>query len=114
MSNHDRNYIGSLEALGFTLARSSKNHWKIYDGPVLVTTHGGSPSDYRGVKNLKAAIRRYQRAKEIGMAPRPPRPKRKCGACKGKGTVTKWTVDRKGKRISYEATCDNCGGQGET
>lgn len=48
------------------------------------------------------------------MAPRPPRPKRKCGACNGKGTVTVWTVDRKGKKISYEKTCGNCGGNGET
>jgi len=44
----------------------------------------------------------------------PPKKKRKCAACKGKGTVTKWTTDRHGKRISYEATCDVCKGEGET
>jgi DnaJ-class molecular chaperone len=39
---------------------------------------------------------------------------RRCGTCGGRGTVTAWTVDRKGKRISYEKRCDNCGGRGET
>lgn len=45
--------------------------------------------------------------------PRPPRPKRKCGACGGKGWTWEWTVDRKGKHIRYQKTCSACGGDGE-
>lgn len=35
-----------------------------------------------------------------------------CPTCNGKGTVTVWTTDRKGKRFSYEKTCGECGGKG--
>jgi DnaJ-class molecular chaperone len=46
--------------------------------------------------------------------PIPKRPKRKCGTCKGKGTIKEWTVDRKGKKISYDKICPTCNGNGET
>lgn len=43
---------------------------------------------------------------------RPAQPKPVCGKCNGAGTVKEWTVDRNGKRISYDKTCDRCGGTG--
>jgi DnaJ-class molecular chaperone len=50
------------------------------------------------------------------MPKQPPVPKktRPCRNCGGTGYVTKWTKDRDGKRISYEAECDVCQGTGET
>lgn len=45
---------------------------------------------------------------------KPPRPKRKCTACKGQGWAWEWTRDRKGNLIKYQKTCSNCGGTGET
>jgi DnaJ-class molecular chaperone len=36
-----------------------------------------------------------------------------CDKCNGTGSVTKWTRDRHGRRISYEAQCDKCHGEGE-
>lgn len=46
--------------------------------------------------------------------PATPKKWRTCTTCKGKGTVIKWTTDRKGKAIAIDKTCPTCNGTGET
>lgn len=58
---HDDAYLRSLAKRGYTLKIGGKGHWKIYDGPRLVTTHAESAGGHRGFKNLQAKIRRYER-----------------------------------------------------
>lgn len=61
--NADDRYLRDLEKSGFTLKMGGKGHWKIYDGPRLVTTHAATSGGHRGLKNLQGTIRRYLRAK---------------------------------------------------
>ena len=61
----DDRYLRDLKKQGFTVTLGGKGHWKIYDGPRLITTHAASAGGHRGLKNLQACIRRYLRTKVL-------------------------------------------------
>lgn len=64
MSDDAAAYLASLERDGFTIVKSKrKGHLKVYDGPRLVAVQSGTPSEYRGLKNLRGHVRRYLRSK---------------------------------------------------
>lgn len=49
----------ALEDQKFDVVMTRGNHYKIYDPQGrLVTTSAGTPSDYRGIKNFIATLRR--------------------------------------------------------
>jgi hypothetical protein len=57
-------YLRALAAAGYTVKRGGRNHWKIYDGDMLVASAASTPSGYCALRNLKAYVKRYERAKE--------------------------------------------------
>jgi hypothetical protein len=56
-------YLRVLADAGYTLRRT-KRHWLVLDGENIVTGAASTPSEYRGLLNLRAAIRRWERSKE--------------------------------------------------
>lgn len=65
MSDDAADYLATLERQGFTVVRAKRSgHLKVYDGPRLVAVQSGTPSEYRGLKNLRGHVRRYLRSRQ--------------------------------------------------
>lgn len=53
-----RHLIAEIEAAGGSVRRSKSGHWKVYLNGHLVTSIPNTPSDWRGLLNSRALIRR--------------------------------------------------------
>ncbi len=53
-----RRLITQIEAAGGRVIRSKSGHWKVYLNGHLVTSIPNTPSDWRGLLNTRALIRR--------------------------------------------------------
>lgn len=63
MSKDIKNLVKDFEAAGFEVRTDKNNpHPKVLRDGHLVTTLPSTPSDYRGIKNARATLRRLSRA----------------------------------------------------
>lgn len=53
-----RDLIKKVEAQGFEVTRTKKGHWMVKKNGAGVTTIPGTASDHRGLKNVKAQLKR--------------------------------------------------------
>lgn len=53
-----RRLIAEIEAAGGRVTRAKSGHWKVYVGSRLVTSLPSTPSDWRGLLNARANLRR--------------------------------------------------------
>lgn len=59
MDSETRKVVRALRKQGFTVDRTTKGHLRVYDPDGnFVTTHSGTPSEYRGWKNFLSDLRR--------------------------------------------------------
>ena len=58
-------YLGQLRAKGYMVVKSPRSsHWQIRWEGRLVTSQSGTPGGGRGLANLKARVRRFERELE--------------------------------------------------
>lgn len=58
-------YLRQLRAKGYTVVHTSRSsHWQIRWEGRLVALQSGTPGGGRGLANLKAVIRRFERERE--------------------------------------------------
>ncbi|MBP8880678.1 MAG: hypothetical protein KBG77_06215 [Dermatophilaceae bacterium] len=50
--------IAAIEAEGYTTAPTRRGHVRVYRDGTLITTFSGTSSDWRGVRNSLAPLRR--------------------------------------------------------
>lgn len=65
-------YLRDLRRRGYVVQVTHRNHWLILDGETIVAGSAATPSDYRGLLNLRAAIRRWERLKKDAALARSP------------------------------------------
>lgn len=53
-----RRLVVAIEAAGGHVVRAKSGHFKVYLNGHLVTSLPGTPSDWRGLKNTRALLRR--------------------------------------------------------
>lgn len=53
-----RRLIAQIEAAGGSVVRARSGHWKVYVNDRLVTSIPNTPSDWRGLMNTRALLRR--------------------------------------------------------
>lgn len=58
-------YLRKLSKLGYDVQRTGGDHMAIRYRGEFVTTHGLTSGGHRGLANLKATIRRFERTKRI-------------------------------------------------
>ena len=62
-------YLEQLRVKGYQVVLSPKSsHWHIRWEGRLVTSHSGTPGGGRGLANLKARVRRFEREREAVLA----------------------------------------------
>lgn len=67
MSKDIKNLVKAFEDAGFEVRTGKNNtHPKVYVDGHLATTLPSTPSDYRGIKNAQATLRRLIRAQRNG------------------------------------------------
>lgn len=59
MNKELRNLIGLLVEQGFDVKPTKRGHFTVRRAGEYVTTLAGTPSDYRGSKNSRAALKRH-------------------------------------------------------
>lgn len=64
MNKELRELIGTLVEQGYTVRRTSKNHYLVTKNGQRVTTLAGTASDHRSMKNARADIRRHERREQ--------------------------------------------------
>lgn len=58
MDKDMKKVVRALEAQGFTVIVTKRQHLAVYKDGRLVTTFSGTPSDWRAMKNALAAAKR--------------------------------------------------------
>ena len=61
-SKDSEDYLYRLRKAGYEVVRArSRNHWHIRWEGRMVAVHSGSPSNTRGLSNLKSRVRKFER-----------------------------------------------------
>jgi len=58
-----RRMVKAMEHSGYTFERTGKSHVRVLRDGETVTVFPGTASDYRSIRNTRADIRRYERAR---------------------------------------------------
>jgi hypothetical protein len=67
MRKDSEDYLGQLREQGYKVTKAAgSSHWQIRWEGRLVTTQSSTPGGGRGLDNLKATIRRFERARKAG------------------------------------------------